>query len=223
MDALWPYRRAHRRIYPGWAASRGVRRRLSFVGADAPAYWYGSGMGRGFVLPPETGYRNPEALEPTQLDCPAYGRLGLSGGIVCEIPAPGGTHPSGVELVVFGEKGQVQFTEDCPVFLRGHESNLLPVYPHFVQGRQPLHWSDRLVDGLLGAFSTGKYPSDGRLYHHALEIAMALVQSARLGRRIELPLEERSQKILPHPYRHYGGDRAGWQSIGYSGPPSLPD
>ena len=36
------------------------------------------------------------------------------------------------------------------------------------------------------------------------------------------PLPERAHRLLPHPYRLFGGDVAGWQSIGYSGPPQVP-
>ena len=28
-------------------------------------------------------------------------------------------------------------------------------------------------------------------------------------------------RIFPHPYRLQGGDVAGWESIGYTGPPQL--
>jgi hypothetical protein len=57
----------------------------------------------------------------------------------------------------------------------------------------------------------------------SLEIAIALKLSADSGhQRISLPLEDRSLKLLPHPYRLLGGDVAGYESIGYPGPPSLP-
>ena len=42
----------------------------------------------------------------------------------------------------------------------------------------------------------------GHDYRQALEIAIALKQSAHHGHgRISLPLEDRSLKIYPHPYR----------------------
>jgi hypothetical protein len=43
--------------------------------------------------------------------------------------------------------------------------------------------------------------------------------SAKRGHeRVYLPLEDRSQRIVPHPYRLGGGDVAGWRG---SGPPRV--
>ena len=71
---------------------------------------------------------------------------------------------------------------------------------------------------------TGEEPlSSGEDYRRALETAIAFKLSAASGhQRVELPLEDRSHRLLPHPYRLFGGDVAGWQSIGYSGPPQVP-
>ena len=80
------------------------------------------------------------------------------------------------------------------------------------------------VDRLVAACETGssEVPCSSADYLRALEIAIALTHSAaRGGERIELPLEDRSLKLYPHPYRLYGGDQAGWESIGYSGPPDI--
>ena len=73
----------------------------------------------------------------------------------------------------------------------------------------------------MRASITGRELFDsGRGYHQALEIAMALKLSAqRDHERLAMPLPDRSQRIVPHPYRLRGGDVAGWESIGYSGPP----
>lgn len=46
----------------------------------------------GFTHPPEPTYAADEAEKETEIDCPAYGRLGLSGGIVCEIADPHREH-----------------------------------------------------------------------------------------------------------------------------------
>ena len=75
----------------------------------------------------------------------------------------------------------------------------------------------------MQAFDTGQDVLDsGHRYHQALEIAIALKQSAESGhRRIALPLGDRSLRIVPHPYRLLGGDVAGWGSIGYRGPPKA--
>jgi len=37
----------------------------------------------------------------------------------------------------------------------------------------------------------------------------------------QLSQADRSLRLLPHPYRLRGGDIAGWQSIGYTGPPPV--
>tara|TARA_B100000674_G_C37559583_1_gene786696 strand:- start:339 stop:605 length:267 start_codon:yes stop_codon:yes gene_type:complete len=68
----------------------------------------------------------------------------------------------------------------------------------------------------------GQIECSGHDYRQALEIALALKQSARSGHeRVALPLVDRSLKIYPHDYRLRGGDVAGWGSIGYDGPPQV--
>ena len=42
----------------------------------------------GWALPAEESFTGPPDAKPWEIDGPAYGRLGLSGGIVCDIPAP---------------------------------------------------------------------------------------------------------------------------------------
>ena len=78
------------------------------------------------------------------------------------------------------------------------------------------------VQRLVDAFHTGREPlSSGHDYRQALELAIALKISAAEGhRRVHLPLENRAVRAYPHLYRLNGGDKAGWQSIGYGGPPS---
>ncbi|MDE2742060.1 MAG: hypothetical protein OXI58_10750, partial [Gemmatimonadota bacterium] len=64
--------------------------------------------------------------------------------------------------------------------------------------------------------------SSGDDYRHSLEVAIALVRSAHQGHeRVSLPFADRTLKLYPHPYRLRGGDVAGWQSIGYDGPPTM--
>ena len=178
----------------------------------------------GWILPPEGNYRNPEAELPTQIDYPAYGRLGLSGGIVCDIPAPS-TRPRGAcETAVTGEAGQVWIGPPQPVLIQGRGAASSPVYPDFLEEPQPETWADRTVAALVRAVDAGEYPCSGDLYRQVLEIAIALVLSAHDNhRRVELPLPDRTLKLYPHPYRLYGGDQAGWQSIGYQGPPPVPE
>ena len=177
----------------------------------------------GWTLPPEPGFRAEEAAD-SEVDCPAYGRLGLSGGIICEIPQPRPEQAVPCQVAVTGENGQVWITLPRPVLIQGDGALSTPVYPEFFDAP----WLDDpfipVIERLMRAFDTGQEAEcSGHDYRHALEIAIALnLSSLRGNRRIVLPLEDRSLKIFPHPYRLKGGDVAGWESIGYTGPPQIP-
>ena len=176
----------------------------------------------GWTLPPDFDWMPPVDVSASEIDCPAYGRLGLSGGVVCEIPVPpeqGGSCP----VMVTGENGQVWLTGPRPVFIQGSGAASTPVYPDFLAPPSPDNFFTRRIEWLMQAFDTGQEVLDsGHRYHQALEIAIALKQSAQCGhRRISLPLANRSLRIVPHPYRLLGGDVAGWESIGYRGPPNV--
>ncbi len=176
----------------------------------------------GWTLPPESGWMPPVDVSASEIDCPAYGRLGLSGTIVCEIPVSpeqGGSCP----VMVMGENGQVWLTGPKPVFIQGSGAASTPVYPDFLDIPSPDDFFTRRIEWLMQAFDTGRDVLDsGHRYHQALEIAIALKQSAESGhQRISLPLADRSLRIVPHPYRLLGGDVAGWESIGYRGPPNV--
>jgi predicted dehydrogenase len=181
----------------------------------------------GYTLPPIPRYVAYPDGPQVEKDCPAYGRLGLTGGIICEIPAPGDKpeRPSSF-VTVEGEEGQVFLSSPQPVLLHGKGVRRGPVFPDFLQ--QPpaanVMFNGR-IEALMHAFDTGEEPaSSGADYRHALEVAIALVRSAADGhRRIELPLKDRSLRLFPALYREKGGDIAGWQSIGYAGPPDLPE
>ena len=179
----------------------------------------------GWVLPSEPGYVAPPGRPDIEADCPAYGRLGLSGGIVCEIlePRPGDRIACFVSAE--GENGHVWLARPRPVLVRGRGAASTPVFPEFLgeSPRSRFAFFDKTIEGLIGAFDTGEEPpSSGHDYHQSLEIAIALKLSARDGhRRVSLPLEDRSLRLYPHPYRLTGGDVAGWESIGYKGPPDL--
>mgnify|MGYP001282938599 FL=1 len=79
------------------------------------------------------------------------------------------------------------------------------------------------IEQIIRATETGnEVLSSGDDFRHALEIAIAIKLSANNGHeRVTLPLEDRSLRLYPHPYRLLGGDVAGWQSIGYAGPPEV--
>lgn len=177
----------------------------------------------GWALPPEPGYRAPEAADETEADCPAYGRLGLSGGIVCQVPAPQPGRRIPCQVALTGEEGQVWICYPQPVLVQGKGASSTPVFPDFFNDPLSENFFIPLIEDLMRAFDTGEDSRcSGHDYLKALEIAIAIKQSAhRDHQRVSLPLEDRSLRLFPHPYRLHGGDQAGWQSIGYTGPPQV--
>jgi hypothetical protein len=175
----------------------------------------------GWELPPAPGWAVPAGASEADIDCPAYGRLGLSGGIVCEIPQPGDT-PCRVHVT--GENGQVWLGSPRSVLIQGAGPSSTPVYPDWLTAGVSKEFFTLVVERLMRALDTGgEAVCSGHDYRQALEIAVALKQSAQRGHeRVSLPLKDRSLKIFPHPYRLKGGDVAGYASIGYTGPPDLP-
>lgn len=166
----------------------------------------------GWTLPPEPGWVPLLGATKAEVDCPAYGRLGLSGDILCEIPAPRPGKNVSCQVAVSGEEGQVWLSSPRPVFIQGSGAKSIPVFPEFLEKPPSDDYFTRRIELLLRAFDTGYEEFDsGHGYRQALEIAAALKLSARLDhRRLSLPLNDRSQRIFPHPYRLYGGDMASW-------------
>ena len=177
-----------------------------------------------WTSPPLPGYTASEARDETEADCPAWGRLGLSGGIVCEVPAPQPDRRAHCMAAVSGEQGRVWLSYPHPVFVQGQGARAGPVFPAFLERKPPKSMFVSVIEQLMRAFDTGmEAECSGHDLRQALEIAIAMKLSAHNGhRRIELPLQDRSLKLFPHPYRMYGGDEAGWESIGYRGPPEIP-
>ena len=176
----------------------------------------------GWVLPPADGWTLPEGAAKHEIDCPAYGRLGLSGGIVCEIPPPRAEADMSCRVWVEGEQGQAWMNAPLPTLIRGKGSESTPVYPDFFAQEYPRPF-EAIAAQLLHASETGEeILCSGHDYRQALEIAIAFKRSAsRGGQRVPLPLDSRNYRIYPHPYRMRGGDVAGWESIGYTGPPEV--
>ena len=175
----------------------------------------------GWTLPPAPGWVPPPGVDESEGDRPAYGRLGMSGGIVCEVPEPrpeGGRCPVSIQ----GEEGQVWITGPRPVLIQGSGAAATPVFPDFLEAPRKSTFV-YTIERLMHAFDAGGGARcSGHDYRQALEIAIALNESAQCDhQRIALPLEDRSMRIFPHPYRLQGGDVAGWESIGYTGPPQL--
>ena len=176
----------------------------------------------GWVLPPEEGWSLPEGAADNEIDCPAYGRLGLTGGIVCEIPVPRGEGDVRCRVWVEGEQGQAWMNAPMPTLIHGKGPASTPVYPEFFDGERQRSFN-AIAAQLVRASETGEeILCSGHDYRQALEIALALKLSARNGhQRVHLPLVDRSLRIYPHVYRLQGGDVAGWESIGYAGPPEI--
>ena len=175
----------------------------------------------GYTLPAVPGY--VAAGTPIEEgDVPAYGRLGLSGGIVCEVvaPEPDGRVPTFISVT--GERGQVFLARPRPVLIEGTGAAASVVYPDFLDQPSAEAFT-YTIERLMRAHRDGTEPySSGDDYRHSLEVAVALVRSAHRGHeRVALPFADRTLKLYPHPYRLKGGDVAGWQSIGYDGPPAM--
>ena len=177
----------------------------------------------GWTLPPQPGWTASPEISDDEIDCPAYGRLGLSGDILCEIPRPQpGTRISCL-VAVSGERGQLWLCAPRAVFIQGRGAESTPLFPAFLETDPPDDFFTLRIERLLRAFDSGREELDsGRGYHQALEIAIALKLSARRDhQRLFLPLEDRSSRIFPHPYRLHGGDVAGWEDLGDKGPPRV--
>jgi len=157
------------------------------------------------------------------LDCPAHGRLGLSGGITCDIPAPG-EEAVPARVSVTGEKGQLWVASPRSVVIQGTGAASTPVYPEFLQEPEPAFWFAPVAQRLITAVDRGQEAQcSGHDYRQALEVAIALVLSAqRGGERVALPLTDRTHGIIPRPYRLSGGDAVGWEKSGHAGPPRPP-
>lgn len=176
----------------------------------------------GWELPPVPGYVAPDT-PPIEADVPAYGRIGLSGGLVCDVPEPEGDKHAPTFMSATGENGQIWLARPQPVLIQGTGPRSTPAFPDFLDEPADDFFSGSILR-LLHAFDRAEEPlSSGDDYRRALEIAIAFkLSAARNHERVALPLPDRSHRLLPHPYRLHGGDVAGWQSIGYSGPPRVP-
>ena len=106
-----------------------------------------------------------------------------------------------------------------------------------MRGRRVSHKDEAMVKILI----VDDLPDNSRLLAHlardqgyeasvacngrqALEIAIALKLSAQRGhQRVHLPLEDRSLRIFPSPFRLQGGDAIGWtgRGGGYANPPEI--
>jgi len=177
----------------------------------------------GWTLPSEPGYTAPPGQPEAEADCPAFGRLGLSGGIVCDIVEPRSGRRVDCFISAEGEDGQVWLSRPMPVLIQGKGARSTPVHPEFLDAPQPESFFVPTIERLMRAFDTGEEPlSSGDDFRHSLETAIAIkLSSLRNHERVALPLEDRSLRLYPYPYRYRGGDEAGWAGGGYKGPPEV--
>ena len=174
----------------------------------------------GWTLPPEPGYPSPEAADETEVDRPAWGRIGLSGDLVCELPAPQQERRLDCAIGIGGTHGHVWVTGERPILVQGTGAAAMPVRPGFFDEPPPQHWIEPVVDRLVRAVDTGQLECTGDDYRQALEIAIGLTRSGlRDHERVPLPSPDRSRKLYPSPYRLHGGDVTGWE--GNSSVPRL--
>ena len=180
----------------------------------------------GWAQEPHPHWTAPPGESADWLDSGAHGRLGLSGGIVVEVPPPTKwtTRDERPDAIVLnGEDGQVRLRHGNPILTQGRGAAAKQVEPDFP--REPwVPCAPPVVDRLVRALEerSSEVPCSGHDLRQALEIAIALKLSASEDhRRVELPLKDRSLKIFPSPYRLVGGDAMGWQNTEYKDPPSL--
>lgn len=178
----------------------------------------------GFALPPWDDYVWPPETPDCQIDSGVHGRVGLSGGVVCRIPDPA-VHKlmPYCPLSVTFERGQLWVLNyRDPVIISGQGLTAMPLLIHGHREACGI-LVEPAVARLVHALETGEpVVCDGDDMRRAMEVAIALKQSAHDGnRRIDLPLTDRSARILPHAHRLHGGDRVGWENTHYQKPPNL--
>lgn len=119
-----------------------------------------------------------------------------------------------------GESGQAWIGPHEPVLVQGTNAVSSPVFPDFPD-RPELFVA--VIERLMRACATGgPVQCSGHDYHQALEVAIALELSAQRGHEgVTLPLEDRSHRLFPQPYRMHGGDALGWKNTDYRAPPEL--
>ncbi len=177
----------------------------------------------GWELPSEGGYRAPEASD-VEADCPAYGRMGLTGGIICQVPQPLGESRVRCRVSVTTTEGRLFLQFPRPIILQGEGDRATPIYPDFLEQESGWRSMTPRLQSLLDAVDAGdgQVKCSGHDYRQALEAAIAFKLSAANGHeRIDLPLVDRSHKVYPHPYRMRGGDVVGYESIGYESAPQV--
>ncbi|NKB65595.1 MAG: hypothetical protein GKR89_00915 [Candidatus Latescibacteria bacterium] len=168
---------------------------------------------QGWSGPPRPDWTWTPGTAEADKDGPAWGRLGLAGGVECSIAEPG--QAASCIVAVEGENGRLELTSQGPVLVQ----NGATVRPGFAARPWASDYFSLRIERLVRAFDTGVDELDsGRGYHHALEIALALKLSARQGhRRVDLPLADRSMQAVPYRYRMEGGDIAGFLGV----PPTV--
>ncbi len=69
----------------------------------------------GDTLPPLAGWTDTPDVNDWEVDCPAYGRVGLAGGGICDIPRPGSPLATTGMITVKGTAGTATLRSDGPL------------------------------------------------------------------------------------------------------------
>jgi predicted dehydrogenase len=155
-------------------------------------------------------------------DCGCYGWLGLSNGLVCTVVKPRHGHWPRSKVFLEYSDGYIWLGGE-PVIIKRKGVASEPVVPKFMQDELPEDSFLLPVERLISACDTGEeVRCSGHDYRQALEIACALKLSAKEGgRRVMLPLQDRSVRVFPALWRRKGGDVAGWRHLGWDSEPDV--
>ncbi len=179
----------------------------------------------GWALPPNPQWMWPPDATDAETDSTVHGRLGLTGGTVCQIPLPDADHPKPrCTLAVTLENGRVWICPyRTPIIVEGHGPLATPIFPKNIFSEPEEILVEPAVRRLVESFQTGEpVMCTGDEFRTALEIAIAMKQSAHDShRRIELPLTDRTLRLFPHHHRLRGGDSVGWDRTQYRHAPEI--
>ncbi|MAE63039.1 MAG: hypothetical protein CMJ18_02100 [Phycisphaeraceae bacterium] len=154
----------------------------------------------------------PESLQGDtdgDLNLPGWWRL--TNGVVCAVF---GTNSMSRGVEVWNDQALVRWDWGPPQVFRGLDGTgaRVPIDPHYeTYPFSEFGYMTGAIRSLLRAIETGSDPwVTGHDLRQALEVAIAARQSALLGQaEIRLPLEDRTLRLYPTPYRWSGGDASG--------------
>jgi predicted dehydrogenase len=142
-----------------------------------------------------------------------HGRFRLANGLECQVfgqptPCRGAS--------VWSEDSLIEWDWAPPAIYKGFDANgrrikIDPNYGYEDYETRGDKYLGNSIRAFLAAVESGsELAISGDDLRHALEVAVAVKQSALMGNRpVKLPLADRSLSLLPVPYRWLGGDASG--------------